>query len=138
VPNGYNNINWRNAYISTTTLNKSGYYTATVSRNNTVYNGYGYPMTMQTANNCHFTLYSFAAAAAWNDNLQLTAVGYNSSVVIVINTFILQVFTVSYLTFSGYSGLDTVIFTTSGGTQNPVANGSGTQFVMDNMFLTFA
>jgi hypothetical protein len=44
---------------------------------------------------------------------------------------------VSYLTFNGYSGLDTVIFTTSGGTKDPAAASSGTQFAMDNICLTF-
>ncbi len=96
-------------------------------------------MTMTNATTSLFTLHSAAAAAAWNDNLELTIVGYRSNVVIANNTFILQVFTVSYLTFSGYSQLDTAVFSTSGGTLNPNVNGtgSGTHFAMDNLCLSF-
>jgi len=137
VPSGYNNIIWTNAYTYTTSANTTGYYTGIVSPPNTMLNGYGNPMTMATASSSLFTLYSLTVAAAWNDNLQLTVDGYNSNVLIVTNTFTLQVFTLSYLIFSGYSGLDTVIFTTSGGTQDPNVVSTGTHFAMDNICLTF-
>jgi hypothetical protein len=120
-----------------TSSNTSGYYTGIVSGSETVFNAYAYPLTMQSVYDCPFTLNSAAAAAAWNDNLQLTVVGYSSNVVIISNTFTLQVFTVTNLTFIGYSGLDTVIFSTSGGTQDANVASSGTQFAMDNIFLTF-
>jgi hypothetical protein len=94
-------------------------------------------MKMTSANGCLMTLYSLAVAAAWYDNLQLTIVGYNSNVVIVTNTYTLQVFTVSYINFTGYSGLDTIVFSTSGGTQNAAVNYTGTQFGMDNIYLSF-
>ncbi len=96
-------------------------------------------MTMKSANSSLITLYSAVAAAAWYDNLQLTVVGYHSNATIINNTFTLQVFTVSYLTFIGYSRLDTIIFSTSGGTQNAVVNGtgSGEHFTMDNICLSF-
>jgi hypothetical protein len=94
-------------------------------------------MSMTSANGCLITLYSLAVAAAWNDNLQLTIVGYNSNVTIITSNYTLQVFTVSYITFTGYTGLDTITFTTSGGTQNPVVVGSGKHFGMDNICLSF-
>ncbi|CAF1496276.1 unnamed protein product [Adineta steineri] len=137
IPTGYNNINWTNASPTTATTNTSGYYTATVSGNKSIFNPGGTPMTMTSANGSLFTLYSIAIAAAWYDNLQLTVVGYSSTVVIANNTYTLQVFTVSYLTFRGYSGLDTVKFSTSGGTKNANVGGSGTQFGMDNICLSF-
>jgi hypothetical protein len=93
---------------------------------------------MQSANGCFFTLYSAAAAAAWNDNLQVKVVGYSSNIVIANNIYTLQVFNVTYLIFDGYSGLDTVVFSTSGGTTNAGVNGSGTEFAMDNIHLIFA
>ena len=94
-------------------------------------NPYGDPMTISSANSQSFTLYSLVIAAAWCDNLQLTVVGYKSNVVIATSTFSLQVFTASYLRFSGFSGLDKVTFTTS------VVSCSGTHFSMDNICLTF-
>jgi hypothetical protein len=89
---------------------------------------------MKSAKNKLITLCS---AAAWYDNLKLTVVGYNSNVVIVTNTFTLQIFTLSNLTFIGYSGLDTITFTTPGETKNSAVNGSGTHFAMDNICLSF-
>ena len=49
-------------------------------------------MTIQSANSSLINLYSLAVAAAWNDNLQLSIVGYNSNVTIVSNNYTLQVF----------------------------------------------
>ncbi len=92
---------------------------------------------MKSTSNSLINLYSLAVAAALNDNLQLTIVGYNSNVVIMNTTYTIQVFTVSYLTFIGYTGLDTIKFTASGGTKNPVVSGSGTYFGMDNICLSF-
>jgi hypothetical protein len=138
IPSGYNNINWTNAYAAFKYFFAvSGYNTAAVSGNQTLFNGFGNPMTMTNAISSLFTLHSAAAAAAWDDNLQLTIVGYRSNVVIANNTFILQVFTVSYLTFSGYSQLDTAVFSTSGGTLNPTVSSSGTHFAIDNLCLSF-
>ncbi|CAF0832710.1 unnamed protein product [Adineta steineri] len=138
IPNGYNGINWNNAYaILFNTFAVSGYSTGTVSGNLTTFNGGGTPMTMTGANGALFTLNSAAVASAWYDNLQLTVVGYRSDVVIRNNTFILQVFTVSYITFNGYSGLDTAVFSTSGGTINPTVFGGLGQYAMDNLCLSF-
>ena len=136
VPSGYNNLVWTNGKAYTTTAS-NGYYTGAVSRPNSVMNPNGTPMTIASANSQSFTLYSLVIAAAWYDDLQLTVVGYKSNIVIATSTFTLQVFTASYLSFSGFSGLDKVIFTTSGGTKNSAVTGSGTHFSMDNICLTF-
>jgi hypothetical protein len=137
VPNGYNNINWTNAYVYTNPTNTSGYYTGIVSRPNAINNKNGNPMTMTSANGSLITLNFLTVAAAWQDDLQLTVIGYRSDAVIVNNTYTLQVFTVSYLTFTGYTGLDNITFITSGGTENPVVSGGGMQFAMDNICLSF-
>jgi hypothetical protein len=108
-------MNWTNVYAYTVTANTSGYYTGVVSGNTTSYNAYGDTVAMTSMTGSLFTLYSIAAAAAWCYNLQLTVVGYNSNTIIANNTFTLQIYTVAYLIFSGYSGLDKVTFTTSGG-----------------------
>jgi hypothetical protein len=118
-------------------MNNSGYYTAIVSHPNIIYNGGASPMTIQTATGLFFNLNHLSVAAAWFDNLLLNVVGYKSNVVIINNTYTLQVFTLSNITFTGYSGLDTVIFSTSGGTQNSIVNGSGGHFGMDNVCLNF-
>ena len=129
-------MNWTNGKVYTTTVS-NGYYTGAVSRPNSVMNSDGTPMTITSANSQSFTLYSLVIAAAWCDNLQLTVVGYKSNTVIATSTFTLQVFTASYLSFSGFSGLDKITFTTSGGTKNSAVTGGGTHFSMDNICLTF-
>ncbi|CAF1562611.1 unnamed protein product, partial [Adineta ricciae] len=78
-----------------------------------------------------------ALAAVWSDNLQLQVVGYRSNTIIANNIYILQVFNVLYITFDGYSGLDSVVFSTSAGTHNLDVVGSGRHFGMDNLCLTF-
>ena len=95
------------------------------------------PMTMKSANSNYFTLYSLTVAAAWNDDLQLTVIGFNSNAIIANSTFTLQVFTVSYLKFTGFSSLDTVQFRTSGGKRNSNVTGMGRHFAMDNICLKF-
>jgi hypothetical protein len=102
-----------------------------------MYNSRGASMSMTSSNSNLINLQSLAVAAAWNDNLQLTIVGYNSNVTIITSNYTLQVFTVSFLTFTGYTGLDTIIFTTSGGTQDPNVGGSGTYIAVDNICLSF-
>jgi hypothetical protein len=139
IPNCYDNIHWENGYYvyGSVNGNASGYHTAAVNESNLLYNGGGNPMTMTSADGRLFILNSAVVAAAWNDNLLLTVVGYHSNVIIQNQTFILEVFTASYLNFSGYSGVDTVVFSTSGGTKNPHVVASGMQFGMDNICLTF-
>jgi hypothetical protein len=139
VPNCYHNISWGNEYYINRYFygNASGYYTATVSGNNSLYDGDGNPMNMTSANGRLFILNSVVVAAAWYDNLLLAVTGYHSGAIIRNQTFILQVFTASYINFSGYSGLDTVVFSTSGGTRNPYVVGNGMHFAMDNVCLTF-
>ena len=92
---------------------------------------------MTSANGRLFTLNSAVAAAAWFDNLTLTVTGYNFNAIIRNQTFTLQVFTLSYLNFSGYQGLNAVVFTTSGGTRHLNVTGNGAHFAMDNLCLTF-
>ena len=50
---------------------------------------------------------------------------------------ILDTMGVSYLRLTGYTGLDRITFTTSGGTHNAGVTGSGTHFSMDNICLQF-
>ena len=135
VPNGYNNLLWTTASAYLPSSNTNGYFTALTTSPYNIFNPFGNPLTIGTANANLITLYSLVAAAAWYDNLQLTVNGYNSNTIVVTTTVTLQVFTPSYLTFTGFTGLDKIIFTASGGTKNSGVTGSGTQFAMDNICL---
>ncbi len=131
------NISWSNAYALEYNCwgNPSGYYTVAVSRSIVMYGCGGSSTTMKSTKNSLINLYSLFVAASWYDNLQLTMVGYKSNVVIVNNTYTLQVFTLSNSTFIGYTGLDTIIFTTSDGTQHPSLPASGSFFGMDKIII---
>ena len=140
IPNGYRNINWNNADIALSTdpeIGASGMITVMISGNAAAFNERANALTMTGVNGSRFTLYSGAFAALWSDNLQLQVVGYRSNTVIANNIYILQVFNVLYITFAGYSGLDSVVFSTSAGTHNSDVLGSGRHFGMDNLCLTF-
>lgn len=137
IPNGYNNLTWTCAQSRQPTTNDGGSLTAMVTAPTIVFNGLGLPMTIQSATGSFFNLYSFAVAATWRDNLQLTVAGYRSNVTIALNTYTLQVFSVSYLTFTGYVRLDKIIFTASGGTPHPNLSGTIQVFAIDNLCLGF-
>lgn len=130
-------MNWTNAFVYTRDARSSGYHVGVVSGQNGMYNAAGDPVTIKSTNGNPFTLYSAAVTAAWYDNLELTVVGYNSNITVANNTFILQVFSVSHLTFNGYSEVDTIIFSTSKGKKNPLVETKGRQFAMDNICLSF-
>lgn len=136
IPNGYKNLLWDTASGYLPSGSTNGYSTAMVTSPYDVFNPFGDPLTIQTASLNLITLYSLVAAAAWYDNLDLTVDGYNSNTIVVSATFTLQVFTPSYLTFTGFTGLDKIVFTTSGGTKNSGVTGSGRQFAMDNLCLS--
>lgn len=137
VPNGYGNIDWSNTNLHTATNTASGYYTGTVSLPCSIFNSGGTAMSMTSSNGSLITLYSAMIAAAWFDNLQLRIVGYRSGVIVADQTLTLQVYTLSHPGFVGYSDLDSITFSTSGGTKNPTVTGSGTHIAMDNICLTF-
>ncbi|CAF1486847.1 unnamed protein product [Adineta ricciae] len=140
IPNGYRNINWDNADIALSSdpaIGGSGMVTVMISGNAAAFNERASALTIKGTNGSRFTLYSGAFAAVWSDNLQLQVVGYRSNTIIANNIYTLQVFNVSYITFDGYSRLDSVVFSTSAGTHNLDVVGSGRHFGMDNLCLTF-
>lgn len=100
-----------------------------------VFNAFENPLTIQSINGNRFSLYAASVAAAWNDNLQLTVVGYRSDVPVINTSFTLSVFTITNIEFNGYVELDKVIFSSSGGTTNSMVAYLGKQFAMDNVYI---
>ncbi|CAF1323017.1 unnamed protein product [Didymodactylos carnosus] len=94
---------------------------------------------MQNINitNSTFTMNSFIAASAWNDNLNIYISGLLHGVAVQTTTLILQVFTKTVVTLN-WSGIDTMTLTTSGGTRNAniSAAGNGEFIAIDNMLVT--
>ncbi|CAF0964329.1 unnamed protein product [Didymodactylos carnosus] len=133
-------MNWTNGWYNNVTRYApgiNGYPTPLQSGHYVSYYTGTAPVIMTSANGSLFTLDSFYASAAWRDNLQFTLNGYQSSTVIKSQTFTLQVFNVSYLAFDGWNSLDTLTFTTSGGTKNSMVGTNSSQMAFDNLCITF-
>lgn len=136
VSNGYFALNWLNVYYSyvNSQVTGSGYYTALSSGLYDALNGYGNTMTITSAPGAVFNISSFIAAAAWNDNLQLSMIGKRNGTTIYSQNIILQVTSLAVVTLN-WTHVDAVSFSTSGGTVNSRFAGrySGNQFAMDNL-----
>ncbi|UJR06888.1 hypothetical protein I4U23_011177 [Adineta vaga] len=81
-----------------------------------------------------FNIKSFVAAAAWNNDLQLSMTGERSGVGVYTETIILQVKSATNVVLD-WKEIDKITFTTSGGTP-ATSQGFATQFAMDNLCIT--
>ena len=115
----------------------SGYHVVTCSGSYVVYSLSNTVATItRVPNGTTFTMNSFLATAAWDDNLNLTINGSLSSAVIHTTSLILQVFNITLVELN-WSGIDTLTIKSSGGTLDPNVPGGGTQVAIDNMCVTY-
>jgi len=134
VTNGYGDLQWDNFYVADATAyagGSTGYYNGMVSRNNVAFNGYGHPSGFSAGS---FDLASAWFSAAWNDELLIQVDGYLGGVLKQSLSTLVDTSGSTQVTFN-WTGIDTVVFTSSGGTPNIdfSAYGSGTQFAMDDL-----
>jgi hypothetical protein len=136
VPNGYGSLSWSNFYYLDGVVygDTSGYGAGVISSNNVAYNAFGSPASISNAT--PFDLLSAYLTAAWNDNLRVEVKGYAGATVMYDNTYTLSA-TVPALINLNYLGVTTIEFISSGGTPHLGYDGSGTEFVMDNMKVVF-
>ena len=143
LPPGYHGFNWDNFYVikgsqyfdpylnlNTYCIGPSGYNTGVVSKENVAFNGYGDPASVSSAN--PFTFNSVYMTAAWNNGLNVEVDGYHGATLLyqqflVVNTYgpTLEVF--------NWTGVDKVLFTSTGGILQQGYFGGGTNFVLDNL-----
>jgi hypothetical protein len=107
----------------------SGYQNGVLSANNVAFNGSGNPAELSSSG--PFDLNSAWLTAAWNDGLQLEVQGFAGGTLLYDQTYTLNAAAPTLLAFN-YLGVDEVSFSSSGGI-NHGYDGSGTQFVMDNL-----
>lgn len=137
VPSGYRNFNWYNfGYLNarTNNYNPSGYPSSMVSPNNVAFNWSGTPAGIYVSTGS-FNFVSAYLTAAWNNNLQVEAIGYNGSTVIYNTTNTLSATTPTLINFN-FLGVTEVDFYSSGGTQHSGYTTSGEQFAIDNITVT--
>lgn len=139
VPAGYHLLNWSNInYLNGINETPSGYASGVVSESNVAYNANGTPAAISAD---LFDFLSAYATAAWNDNLQLVALGYIHGTVVYDQTNFLSATAPTLINYDFY-GVDHVEFISSGGTPHAGYSGTGTHFVFDNVnvvtYLPFA
>jgi hypothetical protein len=108
----------------------SGYENGTVSQENVAFNFAGNPASFSAA--APFTLNSLYMSAAWNDQMTVRVLGRLGGVN-VFSMSLLVDHTGPNLFVFNWSGIDEVLFESSGGIDVPELNGLGRQFAIDNL-----
>ena len=140
IPNGYSNLNWANIeYINASRIPSGGYQTSISYPPYVAHNPNGLPITISSMNGTTFYFNSFNTTSAWRDNLQLNIQGYRSSILSFNFTTSIFVSNETFIRCSSNvcSNLDTLVLTTWGGTIKSAVNGTGTQFIIDDLCLSF-
>jgi hypothetical protein len=98
-----------------------------------LYNEFGTPATISAGK---FDLDSAYLASAWNDGMSVEAKGFVGNTLAYDNTYIVNSTAPTLINFN-YLGVNSVQFISSGGVAHGYGGGGGTQFVMDNLTVTF-
>ncbi len=134
IPVGYGGLVWSNFWVANASqlgLIPSGYENGLVSPAYVAFNPGGNPATMSVAAGSTFTLNSGYFTGAWNDGLQIEAIGTLLGGAVFDKTFTVDTSGPSFETFGGQA-VDSVEFIATGGT-NHGYNGQGTYFALDNL-----
>jgi hypothetical protein len=128
----YGGFDFANFYaLDTVGFPQSGYVNGVVSPTNVAYNADGHAASISAAT--PFSLTSGYVAAAWNDGLTVRLVGSLAGVTVFTQSFVVDTSHSVLETFDP-ALIDTVVFTTSGGTHHAGYNaGVGTQLSLDNL-----
>jgi hypothetical protein len=130
VPAGYGGFQWDNfSYLDGADFIASGYQNGAVSGGNVAFNGIGGSALFNGGG--VFDLDSAWLTAAWNDGLNVEVQGFAGASLIYDNTYVLNATAPTLINFN-YLQVDSVEFISSGGV-NYGSDGSGTEFVMDNL-----
>jgi len=137
VPNGYNNLGWNNFYYLdgvNYTGNPSGYQNGVVSPNNVAYNAYGNAASVFSAPLDPFYVVDFYTTAAWRDQLYVSIVGSLGGTPVISGAGYIDTNGPTHWFATLPVWIDTLTFTTSGGT-NHGYNGDGTHFALDDLMV---
>jgi hypothetical protein len=140
IPNTYAGFVWQNFYFSNAPLRQSiyglsGYIYGTVSPENAALNGAAQPATLSQIGGAPFTFNGAYFTGAWNDNLNIEALGYRSGSLVYDGTIVASATVPAFFTFN-YQNIDSLTLRSFGGTPHPGFKGLGVHFVMDNFTYT--
>lgn len=137
LPNSYQGFVWDYwATINGPNYGPSGYANGVVSGENSACGcagDFGQAISSINAGGALFTLDSGYFTSAWNDGATLLVEGYAGGGLLFSSSHVLDTTGPSFLSF-GWSGLDEVQFSISGGTPSGLP-GSGDYFAVDNLLL---
>jgi len=137
IANGYQGLSWTNWFVLNTpafTLGSgpNGFAAGTVSSPNVAFNGSGDDAIF--SNNA-FIFNSAYLTAAWRNDLQVTITGKLLGATIDMVTLSLSATTPTLEIFN-WAGIDEIDLSATGGTQDPMYSGDGTEVAMDNLTIT--
>ena len=134
IPSGYQGLTWSNLYAldGVDFSLPGGYDEGVVTPDNVVFNGSGFPGAILGGT---FNLYSAWLTAAWNEGLEIEAVGYQNGAAVYDATCTLSATNPTLVSFN-YQQVNEVLFIPSGGTPYlPFSQSFATEFVMDNIVI---
>jgi hypothetical protein len=121
MPNGYGGLEWNNFFVQYAPEGLGAFDTGVVSSPNVAFNGLGNPAFFSSP----LTLDSAYFTSVYASQDQLTVRGFAGGTQLYDNTYTIYHDTLTLINFD-YTGVDSVQFSTSG----------GTLFTMDNMTIT--
>jgi hypothetical protein len=134
VPAGYGGLNWQNfGYLDPVDrygTRDTGYLHGMISSPNVAYNRND-DVAPATISGSQFTFDSAYFTGAWNDGLIIQVTGYSGGV-LVDNAAVTVDSTSPTLEVFNWSGIDELVFSTSGGVNHGYGSG-GEEFAVDNM-----
>lgn len=129
IANGYEGFDWTNFSAHNALPLTSGYRYAPVSGTQTAFNPFGAPATM--ASSTAFTLNNAFFTAAWRDGLNIHAEasgnGTNYSMDFTVNA------TAPSNVVFNWANINSVTFSSSGGTPHAGYSGTGVHFAVDSI-----
>jgi hypothetical protein len=137
ISSGYNGLSWDNFYtldaVNTGNNNgPNGYTNGNVSPSNVAFNASGDPASFFSSNPANdFTLNSFYLTGAWNNGLNVLVQAFDNGNLVNSTTLIISTLSPALFTLN-WSGIDSVLFTSFGGTPAGYV-GSGAHFALDDL-----
>ncbi|NET03359.1 MAG: PEP-CTERM sorting domain-containing protein [Symploca sp. SIO2B6] len=131
ISDGYGGFDWTNFYvINGSYVPNTGYDNGTVSGNNTAFNGFARPVTVNSD-----SVFDFNGAyltAAWNTGLNILVQGFSGGALQESKTVTVNTDAPTWFDFD-FLGIDSLKFTSFGGFDAKWYDyGWGTHFAMDN------
>jgi alpha-tubulin suppressor-like RCC1 family protein len=134
ISGAYQMLNWNNFYAYDINLEpfSSGFNAAVHSGSRFAFSGGGGDASIRGG---LFNLNAAYISAAWRDNLVLSTRGFLNGTLTYSNSYTLSATSATLINFN-YLAVDTVTFSTSGGTQHPGYPGDGTNIGLDDLDVT--